>query len=101
MSDTVAPVSEDDKPKRGRKPAAEKSEEVKPIAIEIVCDSAKKDAAAEVAFMERMDEKGGVLAFNPVCGGSMYFKDMDHFPKTNKRCTCGKPGHYAVKYTFK
>jgi len=84
----------------GRKPKAERVEKVKPIALEIICTPQTKDAEAEAKYYELMDERGGVTIKNPVCGGSMHFKHFELFPKVNKRCTCGRAGHYGVKYTF-
>jgi len=81
--------------------APRKPKEVKPIALEIVCDMAKKDQAAEVAYSENMDAKGVLILRNPVCGGSMEIRDFQFFPKVNRRCTCGQFGHFMVKYTQK
>lgn len=81
--------------KRGRtmKPEVDKG-----VAIEITCKPTEREAAAETEYMERMDGAGGVMVINPECGGSVYFKDFEEFPKANCRCTCGQPGHYIVKY---
>ena len=95
-----------DEVKRGRpakmsaEPEAVDAGALKPIALEIVCDAKDKEKAAEIAYMENMDAKGGVLLANPVCGGSAYIKDFETFPRVNMRCTCGQVGHFMVKYTF-
>ncbi len=70
------------------------------IAVEISCTPQTREKEAEASFMERMDEKGGVLVSNPVCGGSIYFESLAKFPKVNQPCTCGNPMHYMVKYKF-
>lgn len=93
MEETQAPK------KRGRQGSLQKPKEA--IGLEILCTSQTMEEAREKVFMENMDETGGVTINNPVCGGSVYIKSLNLFPKTNMRCTCGKPGHYAVKYTFK
>lgn len=70
------------------------------ISIEIECTPQTREREAEAAFVTRMDGKGGVMAVNPVCGGSVYFKSMAEFPKVNHHCTCGNPKHFMVKYKF-
>ena len=90
----------DDAPKRGRPAGVKEVFEVKPIGLEIECEAKDKDKAAEIAYMENMDDAGGVMVKNPVCGGSAYFKSFENFPKVNMLCTCGQRGHLMVKYTF-
>ena len=68
------------------------------VAILITCKPSDREVAAEEEFLERMDATGGVMAINPSCGGSVYFKTLEEFPKNSCRCTCGQPGHFIVKY---
>lgn len=88
-----------DPQKRGRKPKEVESSKV--IGLEIVCESGKHKEAAEAIFFENMDELGGMTITNNACGGSIRINQFSDFPFGNIRCTCGQPGHFAVKYTVK
>jgi len=98
MEEEVKPA---DPQKRGRKPKVESVVNVSCVAIEISCSPDGVAQAAEAKFYELMDGSGGVFAVNDACGGSAYFKSIDEFPKSNRRCTCGKVGHFMVKYNIK
>jgi len=93
-----APLPEPSRRGRGR---VKKEDEVKPIGLEIVCESGKHKEAAEAIFFKEMDEQGGMTVVNQVCGGSIRIQSFSDFPIANIRCTCGKPGHFAIKYTVK
>ena len=80
---------EEAKKKPGRKP-----KEQEPIALEIVCNVKDKEQAIEDAYSENMEANGTVVLRNPICGGSMQIKDLQFFPRVNRKCTCGKVGHY-------
>ena len=86
-------------PKRGRRGKSSEAETF--IGLEIVCESGKHKEAAEAIFFKEMDEVGGMTIVNPACGGSIRIKSFADFPLSNIRCTCGQPGHFAIKYTVK
>jgi len=92
----IEPDAKAEPVRRGRKPASDAVQST--IAIEIVCKPSERAEAAETKFMELADPQGGVMAVNSACGGSVYYKDLEEFPKSNCRCTCGQAGHFMVKF---
>ena len=87
-------------PVEPKKRTPKKAKEEKPIALEISCDAKDRERVAENLYSENMQADGTLLLVNPVCGGSMLIKDFQYFPKVNRKCTCGKVGHFMVKYSL-
>ena len=85
--------------KRGRKPI-ESGPKVY-AAMEIVCDAKDREKVAEQEYAQNQQPNGTLLLVNEQCGGSLLIPDFSKFPLVNRQCTCGKPGHFMVKYSVK
>ena len=75
-------------------------EEVRPIGLEIKSKFEERAKEVEKAYRSLEEADGSVTIRNPVCGGSVRYKSFESFPRSNTPCTCGKVGHYMIRFSY-
>ena len=86
--------------RRGRQGGMNQPKNPKYVAaMEIVCAAKDRERVAEEEYSKRQEPNGSLMLKNDKCGSSMVVKDFSLFPKVNRACGCGRPGHFFVKYS--